>query len=248
MRRIVMALALLAVASPAAKADDQQTANQIASSLKASGKLQGYNIKVSFHQGIARLDGYVKSEQQLEQALQIVNSSPQVESVVNKLSVQGATAQPIVQAAAQTQQPVLARSRPQPQVQQQRPMQPQMQPQQQMGMRTQLQPYPVAYMQPGAGGPQQMMPVPTHVPVNGAFPAVYDQPAMPPYAWPSYAAHPNYAALTYPKQYSPTAWPYIGPFYPYPQVPLGWRKVTLEWDDGWWFLDFTADRRHVGGH
>ena len=30
----------------------------------------------------------------------------------------------------------------------------------------------------------------------------------------------------YPKQYSPTAWPFIGPFYPYPQVPLGWRKVT----------------------
>jgi len=21
-------------------------------------------------------------------------------------------------------------------------------------------------------------------------------------------------------------------------VPLGWRKVTLEWDDGWWMLDF----------
>ncbi|MGI9517173.1 MAG: hypothetical protein ACR2NP_09015 [Pirellulaceae bacterium] len=28
------------------------------------------------------------------------------------------------------------------------------------------------------------------------------------------------------------------PFYPYPQVPLGWRKATLEWDDGWWYLDF----------
>ena len=42
------------------------------------------------------------------------------------------------------------------------------------------------------------------------------------------------------KQYSPTAWPYIGPFYPYPQVPLAWRKVSLEWDDGWWFLDFSA--------
>ena len=61
---------------------------------------------------------------------------------------------------------------------------------------------------------------------------------MPSYAWPSYAAYPNYAALTYPHQYSPTAWPYIGPFYPYPQVPLGWRKVMLEWDDGWWMLDF----------
>jgi hypothetical protein len=69
-------------------------------------------------------------------------------------------------------------------------------------------------------------------------PARYDQPCLPNYAWPSYASYPNYAAVTYPKQYSPTAWPYIGPFYPYPQVPLGWRKVTLEWDSGWWFLDF----------
>lgn len=72
----------------------------------------------------------------------------------------------------------------------------------------------------------------------GVAPTRYDQPCMPNYAWPSYAAYPNYAAVTYPKQYSPTAWPYIGPFYPYPQVPMGWRKVTLEWDDGWWFLDF----------
>ncbi len=68
--------------------------------------------------------------------------------------------------------------------------------------------------------------------------ARFDQPNMPGYAWPSYAAYPNYAALQYPKQYSPTAWPFIGPFYPYPQVPLGWRKVTLEWDNGWWMLDF----------
>jgi len=68
----------------------------------------------------------------------------------------------------------------------------------------------------------------------------YENAQMPGYAWPSYASYPNYAALTYPRQYSPTAWPYIGPFYPYPQVPLAWRKVSLEWDDGWWFLDFSA--------
>jgi hypothetical protein len=68
----------------------------------------------------------------------------------------------------------------------------------------------------------------------------YDNASMPGYAWPSYASYPNYAALSYPQQYSPTAWPYIGPFYPYPQVPLAWRKVSLEWDDGWWFLDFSA--------
>ena len=73
---------------------------------------------------------------------------------------------------------------------------------------------------------------------GGIAPATFDQPNLPGHAWPSYASYPNYGGLTYPKQYSPTAWPYIGPFYPYPQVPLGWRKVTLEWDDGWWMLDF----------
>ncbi len=83
-------------------------------------------------------------------------------------------------------------------------------------------------------------PMPAYLPTShaGTAPTTYDQPHMPNHSWPSYAAYPNYAGLTYPKQYSPTAWPYIGPFYPYPQVPLGWRKVTLEWDDGWWFLDF----------
>jgi hypothetical protein len=78
------------------------------------------------------------------------------------------------------------------------------------------------------------------VPAGSGRGPSYDNAQMPGYAWPSYASYPNYAALTYPQQYSPTAWPYIGPFYPYPQVPLAWRKVSLEWDDGWWFLDFSA--------
>ena len=99
------------------------------------------------------------------------------------------------------------------------------------------------------GGGMSGAPMPMHMPGSGVgiAPARYDHPQMPGYAWPSYAAHPNYAAVTYPKQYSPTAWPYIGPFYPYPQVPLGWRKVTLEWDDGWWMLDFK-DRRTMYNH
>ena len=90
----------------------------------------------------------------------------------------------------------------------------------------------------GGGGANR--PMPAYVPSagNSPPPAAYDQPTMPNYSWPSYAAYPNYAAVTYPKQYAASAWPYIGPFYPYPQVPLGWRKVSLEWDDGWWFLDF----------
>jgi osmotically-inducible protein OsmY len=95
----------------------------------------------------------------------------------------------------------------------------------------------------GAGpiaGPETPMPMHAPGPGVGIAPARYDHPNMPGYAWPSYASHPNYAAVTYPKQYSPSAWPYIGPFYPYPQVPLGWRKVTLKWDDGWWNLDFKS--------
>jgi len=96
---------------------------------------------------------------------------------------------------------------------------------------------PPGAMQPGGyqGGP-----MPAAIPSPNMMPApmAYDAPSMPNYAWPSYASHPNYAAVTYPKQYSASAWPYIGPFYPYPQVPMGWRKVSLEWDDGWWMLDF----------
>ncbi len=106
-------------------------------------------------------------------------------------------------------------------------------------------PVPVAHMQPHAGAmapagmaPSGPRPMYTAAAGGGVAPARYDMPRMPNYAWPSYAPYPNYAAVTYPKQYSPTAWPYIGPFYPYPQVPLGWRKVTLEWDNGWWMLDF----------
>ena len=73
---------------------------------------------------------------------------------------------------------------------------------------------------------------------QGPLPGQYNQPHLPDYAWPAYANYPNSAQISYPRQYSPKAWPYIGPFYPYPQVPLGWRKVTLEHNNGWWWLDF----------
>jgi len=117
--------------------------------------------------------------------------------------------------------------------------QPMAQPQRAMPMNTSSMPM----AQPMARGPVAPNggPLPMYSAAGGGggpAPARYDQPCLPNYAWPSYAAYPNYAAVTYPKQYSPTAWPYIGPFYPYPQVPLGWRKVSLEWSDGWWFLDF----------
>lgn len=138
------------------------------------------------------------------------------------------TGQPLPFAAAQApvpqQMPQMQRM---PQMQQMPPMQ-----QMQQGVPTQFA---------GAQAPVQNVggqPMPINRSAAVAMPAAGDAAALPNYAWPSYAAHPNYAAVTYPGQYSASAWPYIGPFYPYPQVPLGWRKVSLEWDDGWWWLDF----------
>jgi hypothetical protein len=60
----------------------------------------------------------------------------------------------------------------------------------------------------------------------------------PNYAWPSYAPRDNFSAVGYPTVYPWQAWPNIGPPYPYPEVPLDWRAVTLRWDDGIWWLDF----------
>ncbi len=88
---------------------------------------------------------------------------------------------------------------------------------------------------PGPGGAPAMAPQPG---VGPAANNVYNSPNLPNEAWPTYANYPNYAQVAYPSQYSASAFPYIGPFYPYPQVPLGWREAQLEWDDGSWKLNF----------
>jgi hypothetical protein len=106
--------------------------------------------------------------------------------------------------------------------------------------------------------PSSTMPMQQPVPMNSAMtqaapvsspqcvrpsygqsaPMRYDTPNLPNYAYPSYAASPYTGNIGYPRQYEASAWPYIGPFYPYPQVPLGWRKVTVEWHDGGWYANF----------
>lgn len=61
-------------------------------------------------------------------------------------------------------------------------------------------------------------------------------PPLPPYAWPTYAPYNNYSRVAYPESYPYQAWPFIGPVYPFPKVPLGWRSVNLTWEDGFWWL------------
>lgn len=318
MRRLfnVWAMAGIALLTPAlVLGSDQELAQQIAGNLKNSGRLKGYSISVKVQGSVVQLDGSVRNDEQLEQAVAIAEITPGIERVVNNLgvkeskeaaganegrdagssltlrqprsiasgdkqivrratrptvtsAVRQATAEfPTEQSAATMEfdappqmPPALSRAAPTPRGAP-RPIHrtsgaryPEM-------ARADYAPemipggVPGAYCASGMSGPHCAPgspaamsggmagmggPMPAYagaVPV-GASPARYDQPAMPAYAWPSYAAYPNYAALTYPKQYSPTAWPFIGPFYPYPQVPLGWRKVSLEWDNGWWMLDF----------
>lgn len=66
--------------------------------------------------------------------------------------------------------------------------------------------------------------------------AEMNAPPLPPYAWPTYAPYNNVSRVGYPTAYPYNAFPFIGPYYPFPKVPLGWRKVTLEWEDGhWWY-------------
>ena len=73
-------------------------------------------------------------------------------------------------------------------------------------------------------------------------PGPYDclDPKMPPYAWPTYAPYNNYSRVAYPLAYPYRAWPFIGPPYPFPKVPLGWRSGTLYWQDGPWYFSSST--------
>ena len=90
-----------------------------------------------------------------------------------------------------------------------------------------------------AAYPHPAMPTPG-APVATAGHLVHNAPNVPEHAWPAYAPYDNYAQVSYPSAYDASAWPYIGPFYPYPQVPMEWRSAQLEWDDGHWQLKFHS--------
>jgi len=94
-------------------------------------------------------------------------------------------------------------------------------------------PMPIPPIGPPPGTPI-VEPAPLGVP--GQFSPDMQATNLPPYAWPTYAPYNNLSRVGYPGQYPYNAFPFIGPYYPFPKVPLGWRKVTLEWEDGYWFI------------
>lgn len=220
------------------------------SSAQHAGQLRGFGLQVVAKDGDVLLRGRARTPEVKDQIMELVRRIPGVSNVIDDITVESGRGVAAVAATYPVSTPTAMPRHLQPvevqTVANRVPVQG-------SGMIGEAAPMAVeggyygsevaggnGYPQGGyemggyAGTPVSMSPIPQ---AHGA--PMYDSPNLPNYAWPGYAAYPNYAALTYPQQYSPSAWPYIGPFYPYPQVPLGWRKVSLEWDDGWWFLDFT---------
>lgn len=98
---------------------------------------------------------------------------------------------------------------------------------------------PIAAVPPSSGGTPLVEPTPLGMPGGAAMMpggGEMSGPPLPPYAWPTYAPHNNLSRVAYPQAYPYNAFPFIGPFYPFPKVPPGWRKVVLEWEDGHWWL------------
>lgn len=192
---------------------------------KTAGKLRGFDLDISTVNGDVWVRGSVASQEQKNLVLDVARRVDGVARVIDDVSVRGSSdVRSVSTAVPQAPQPVPQGS-----------SMPTMNPGVPGAGPRAFAPSGLASYSPGTPAPMN------HGEAGMGMGAPrYDQPNLPNYAWPSYAAYPNYAAVTYPKQYSPSAWPYIGPFYPYPQVPLGWRRVSLEWDDGLWYLDFSS--------
>ncbi len=209
--------------APAPSAN-QRMANALAEQLRQSGQLRHYSVDLVYRNGTVEVSGSVSDQPQREEVLRIIQGVPGVDKVVDRLTLASAIT-PVKADAKPLPAPDLApppRTPPPPP-----PGAPRRAP-------------PGGALAPPPGG-ARAEPVPVF---QGTPPAPYEMnpPKMPPYAWPTYAPYNNYSRVAYPTAYPYNAWPFIGPIYPYPKIPLGWRSVKLEWDDGYWWYSRTATK------
>lgn len=194
---------------------NQQLADSVASRLRSAGVLKDYTVEILTQDGKVELKGVVADAKQRQEVLRLAQSVRGVQRVVDGMSVKDEAIRPV-------------RDEGTPKL-----------PAPDKGGAPGILTPPTPGAGPGAGGAGAggMIPEPTPIfrAPQPAF-AALNPPAMPPYAWPTYAPYNNYSRVAYPTAYPYNAWPYIGPVHPFPKVPLGWRSVKLEWDDGhWWF-------------
>jgi hypothetical protein len=198
---------------PTTKANPNQTlADDVAYRLRSAGNAGGAEISIVAQEGIVTLSGTATSADQKARLLADAKSVPGVIVVRDNLRAPNAN-------IVQVQEPPVGLAPVAP-----TPLGP-------SGLPLTLQPG-LAPPPPGGG------PIVEPVPLGFAGAAAPDlqTPNLPPYAWPTYAPYNNLSRVAYPEAYPYNAFPFIGPYYPFPKVPLGWRKVTLEWEDGHWYL------------
>jgi hypothetical protein len=210
---------------------NQELADKVAKALRSS-KLNGYDIEIDVRDGVVILDGFVSVVDQRIAATKAARGVPGVTAVNNRLRIgDSASKQRADRSAAE---PLHAPAGPgfvrlaDYQVENNPPASIQL-----VDSRSAV---PEGTVARGAMGPAAAAGAPVYTAPTGAAGQV-------PYC-PAYAQSPNYAAECGPSQYPAAAWPYMGPFQPYPQCPLGWKKVTLQWDAGLWTLDFGTSRKH----
>ncbi len=225
LKRISTALGVLAVIATSASAQgvapnsNQMTADAVAGSLRSSRTLSGHRIEIMARDGVVTLSGTLTTPAQKSEALARARGVAGVYGVVDQLQVSDRSVRP-----AQYEPRLALGHHHRGGYDDGGPIYD--------GTMAAL----VANTAPAmTGGPLPEGPAG----MPGATQAA--MPGYPNYAWPSYAPYPNFSAVGYPTAYPWQAWPNIGPPYPYPEVPLDWRAVTLRWDDGIWWLDFKRN-------
>jgi BON domain len=200
---------------------NQQLANDVAAALR-QGRLKNFHVDIRAVDGGVELMGRVADLAQRDEALRLARMVPGVRRVDDRLLVvNDRSIVPVQQ--KEDEQPELAP------------------PPQKMGQPGQPQVLPPSADLPNIPSDCPIAPMPFNL--NAPNDQFMRPPPMPPYAWPTYAPYNNYSRVAYPLLYPADAWPAIGPVYPYPKVPLGWRSVQLTWNDGYWWYG-----KGVNGH
>jgi hypothetical protein len=188
-------------------ANNQTLADAVAARLRG-GALRHYAIDVVVQDGVADLSGTVADLHQRNEALRLAQEVPGVRQVRDRLALPAGLDR-VTQAQARGPMP------------------------------TEVAPPPAEAVPPPGPGYAPAGPGYSPDPIAAGGPTGpfdFAAPKMPPFAWPTYSPYPNFSRVAYPEYYPYNCWPFIGPVYPFPKVPLGWRSVKLEWEDGhWWY-------------
>jgi hypothetical protein len=223
---------------------NQQLANVVAEKLQCCGQMKDYHVDVMCQGGVVELSGVVCDMGQRSMAARVASQVPGVVKVVNHVAVKHGE---LIQTRfADSEETVGIPPAP---------------------TATNVV---VGQISSPATDPQSIGPVPTYAGAQVAPPAAGGEalppahpeplpsfragmapagsnammpPPMPPYAWPTYAPYNNYSRVAYPIAYPAEAFPFIGPVHPFPKAPLGWRSVTLSFDDGHWWLKSNGQKR-----